>query len=157
MENLIKNIHLIENEAIVSDLNISAQSHKRFSRIYFKIKSLKENKLIVLVYQEKSPQENYADVKRLIEIGVETFGRHFDSLIIDVEPFKPVESEIVTPEWIVSNMNRLKIKLKKIANDTGIGNADISAIINKHKPLSIRTKSLFYYYFKCVELSAFEK
>ena len=49
-------------------------------------------------------------------------------------------------------MNKHKIGSKKLVADLGIAKAEISAMINGHREMGIRTKGLFYYYFKYTEI-----
>lgn len=49
-------------------------------------------------------------------------------------------------------MNKHKINSKKLTEDLGIIKSEISALINGHREMGIRTKGLFYYYFKSQEI-----
>ena len=159
MENIIKNLHklksLLSNEQIDS-LEYSAMMQRRYARIFFKIQFLdvEEKTIRIQIHQKKSPYENYADDKRLMEIVEETFRTYFEDWKIQKVTFPYIEApaEIVTPEWIKEQMNKYKIGSKKLVADFGIAKAEISAMINGHREMGIRTKGLFYYYFKYTEI-----
>lgn len=89
-----------------------------------------------------------------MEIVEETFRAYFEDWKIQKVTFPYIEApaEIVTPEWIKEQMNKYKIGSKKLVTDFGIAKAEISAMINGHREMGIRTKGLFYYYFKYTEI-----
>lgn len=59
-------------------------------------------------------------------------------------------AQVVTPEWIQERMNRYKVGNKQLVKDLGLAKAEISALVNGHREMGIRTKGLFYYYFKSI-------
>lgn len=157
MENIIKNLHKITDyltKRQIDSLEHSGLMHRRYARIYFKILNVDADSKVlnVQINQEKSPHENYADGKRLTEIVEETFRDFFPDWQIRkiAYPYQEAPVEVVTPEWIRTQMNTHKISSKKLVEDTGIAKAEISALINGHREMGIRTKGLFYYYFKAL-------
>lgn len=130
--------------------------HKRQSRIYFAEIRENETELVVAVRQTRSPNENYADKKRLEEIVRELYALKSGfkkALIVHTSPYSEAPSEIVSPEWIKIEMQRRKLGLKGIVEATGVSKSDLSAMINGHKEMGIRTKGLFYYFFKSLDIS----
>ncbi|GIM60548.1 hypothetical protein CAPN008_05980 [Capnocytophaga canis] len=157
MENIIKNIHKIRDylsDDELKELNEVAFMHRRFSRIYFKILKVDDDLIRIEVKQEKSPHNNYFEVKRLTEIVQETFAKFFPKHAIQKVPLPYIESpvEVVTPQWVKDKMNKHKIGSKKLVEDFGVAKSEISAMINEHTSMSNRSKAMFYYYFKYIEL-----
>ena len=71
--------------------------------------------------------------------------------------FQSSPPDIVTGDWIKEKMNKHKIGNKKIGGDTGVPKSEISAMINGHREMGIRTKSMFYYLFKWYEFNNSQK
>lgn len=138
---------------IMERLNKAKKLHKRHSRIFFKEISEDEKTLVVRVEQKRNHNGNYFDVKRLIEIVKETYDHILNGRELIVHPitFQSSPPDIVTGEWIKERMNKYKVGNKKIVIDTGIPKSDVSAMINGHKDMGIRTKSMFFYLFKFYE------
>lgn len=156
--NIVKAIHKIKDlltEEQLDKLEHLALQYQRYARIFFKILVVdKENKVLVLeVYQEKSPHENYLNGKDLWERAKSLFEPFFTDyqLKIGAFPYAEAPAEIVTSEWLLKQMNYYKIGNKKMVEDLGIAKAEISALIHGHREMGIRTKGLFYYYFKYIE------
>lgn len=152
--NDIKYIHKIKeyltNEQL-EKLEYSAFLHRRHAHILFKISIFNPDEKIIRieVKQEKNPNGVFADTKRLIEIVEETFREYFTDFQIQksVFPYIPAPAEIVTPEWAKKQMQKYKVGNKQLCKHFGIAKAEISAMINGHREMGIRTKGLFYYYF----------
>ncbi len=129
--------------------------HKRHSRIYFSEVRENEQELVVAVRQTRAPNGVYLDRKQLEEISREVYALKPDfnkKLIVNTAPYSEAPSEIVSPEWVQDQMNRRKLGLKGIVEATGISKSDLSAMINGHKEMGIRTKGLFYYFFKSLDI-----
>lgn len=157
MKNIIKNIHKIRDflsDEQLKELDEIAFIHQRFARVFFKILKVENNVIRIEVKQEKSPHDNYFDVKRLTEIADEVFATYLTNFTIHKVPLPYKESpiEVVTPQWIKEKMNTHKIGNKKLVNDFGISKSEISAMINEHTIMSNRSKAMFFYYFKYIEL-----
>ena len=158
MENIIKNFNRLSSVLTPEQqekVEYSAFMHRRYSRIFFKVVRVDADSRVIAIQvsQEKSPHENYADGKRLVEIVEETFRPFFDGWQIQkiTVPYQSAPPEVVTPEWIRAQMTKLHIGNKKLMADLGIAPAEISALINGHREMGIRTKAMFYYYFKAQE------
>ncbi|MGV4404931.1 hypothetical protein ACQ1PF_07865 [Ornithobacterium rhinotracheale] len=151
--NRIKNIHLVTDEKIKEELEHRAFFSQRFARVEFKIKSLTDDEIVIRVTQGKNPSGNFFDKKRLIEIVNENFSPYFPShkIIAHATPYKEPKTEVVTPEWIQEKKKKHKLTLKQMCEDLGIAKGDVSANVSGLKPLSNRTKAMFYYYFKFLE------
>lgn len=149
MENLIKNIHLITDVEASSKLEALATYHNRFSRITFKIVEVNHKSITIKVIQNKSPHENYATSKRLIEITRDLFSPFFDGLriVVNAIPYNPPPIHVVDGKWISKKMKEYRVTTKDLVHDTGIAKAEISSLTSGLRPLSDRTKGLFYYYF----------
>jgi hypothetical protein len=130
--------------------NKAIELHKRHARISFKEISETDTEIIVKVWQNRSPSENYSDKERLTEIVKELYALRNErkTLIIHATPYVEAPAEIVNPEWIKQQMHKLKKGSKVLIADLGIAKAELSALINGHREMGIRTKGLFYYYFK---------
>lgn len=152
MEPIIKNIHLISDlsEADQQKLNAGALQHKKFSRIGFKVLSMDEMAIKIQTTQGKTPQENYADEKTLIERTKELFSIFFPDkkIIVNAAPYKENLTAQVTPEYIRHEMVSNHIKVKDIVADTGIDKTNISAWVNGVRDMSQPVKAMFYFYFK---------
>lgn len=159
MENIVKNIHKIKDfitEEQYDKIEYGGLLYRRYSRIYFKIISVNADAkdMVVKVWQEKNTAEKYLDNKQLIEKGKELLSPFFQNWAIHIHstPYQEAPPESVTPQWIREQMNKYKISSKKMVADLGVAKAEISALINGHREMGIRTKGLFYYYFKYIEL-----
>jgi len=161
MKPLIKNINslygIISEDGILH-LETAARLHRQYSNLSFTVIQVSDNKIIVHVIQGRSSAENYFDQKRLIQIVHEMF----DSVVppgtklnIHAVPYKEPEVNIVDSKWINNRMHSLGIKVKDIAEETGIDRSQISALLSKEdpRPLSQTMKAFFYYYFKSKESS----
>lgn len=150
--NIIKNIHLIRNllnDKQLESLENSGLNFRRFARITFKILKVEVDTITIEVRQSKNPNGNYADKKRLIEIVNEVFKPYFLNYKLHKHPkvYTPAPAEFITADWIKKQMQKHKVGNKKLVQDLGIAKAEVSAMINGHVEIGIRTKGLFYYYF----------
>lgn len=152
MDNVIKNSYLITDERIRSRLGDGARAHLRFNRLVFKIKSIEDDRITVQVVQEKNPNGNYLTKNRLVEVTRELFGKHYDKVIVHPIPYSAPPADDVTPEWVIERIKESGRKNKDIAKDLGISNSELSAYANRHKAMSIRVRSMFYYYFEWLKL-----
>jgi len=147
----IKNIHLVNDlePDVIEKMNYAAVMHRKHSRITFKIVEYSATEIIIRVVQDKNPNGNQFEQKRLIEIVHETFDQFFPGRKIKVHPIPYSESPVdqVDSKWIEEKMLATGTKLKDIAKDTGLNKTQLSALVNGQKPLSQVTKALFYYYF----------
>lgn len=128
----------------------AAELHKRHARISFKEMKETDTELFVRVTQTRNPNGNHATKERLEELARELYALKpgFNKkLVIHAVPYVEAPSEIVTPEWIQKKMHEHGIGVKGLVADLGFSKSDISATINGHKEMGIRTKGLFYYYF----------
>jgi hypothetical protein len=150
METIIKNIHLIDSldDLQVKKLVAGALQHQKFSRITFKILSIETNVIKIQTVQGKTPQENYADEKTLIERTGELFGKFFPNhrVVVNAVTYKENPTEQVTPEYIRHAMTEHHVKVKDIVADTGIDKTNVSAWINGTREMSQPVRALFYYY-----------
>ncbi len=126
--------------------------HKRHSRISFKEISETDTEIIVRVSQTRNPNGNHLSKERLTEIAKELYALRAETknIIVHPNPYIEAPAEIVNGDWIKQQMNLHKIGNKKLVEDLGIPKAEMSALINEHREMGIRTKGLFYYYFKTV-------
>jgi hypothetical protein len=151
--NIIKNIHKIEellDEQDLKKLESGAQLHKRHSRIEFKIKDIQPDKITIRTTQGKSPAENYADKKRLIQRTRELFGHFIKDRQIIVHattPYEPPPPDVVTPDWVRRQILNKHIKLVDLAGKTGIHKSTLSTLVNGQRPMSQPVKAMFYYFF----------
>ncbi|MDJ1470339.1 hypothetical protein [Xanthocytophaga flava] len=122
-----------------------ATMQKRYSNITFEV--LDKDTPTIKVKQGKTFQKVYFDQKRLIEIAKETFEPFVDKIHVHATEYVESPIEVVKPEWIGKEMNQLKIKLKDMVPELGVEKAELSAMINGHRPISQRSKAMFYYYF----------
>lgn len=150
METIIKNIHLISqlDDLTLEKLTHGALQHQKFSRIVFKILSVDDKSIKIQTSQNKSPHENYADEKTLVERTKELFSRFLPDLkiIVNAAPYKENPTAQVTPEYIRHAMTENQIKVKDIVADTGIDKTNISAWVNGTRDMSQPVKAMFYYY-----------
>jgi len=151
MENVIKGVAKLQGIVTpeqLEKLEFGAKLHRRHSRIEFKIISAAEDEIIVEVRQGKSPNGNHFEAARLIEITREWISPFADQ-IVHVRPivYKAAVVDVVNSDWILAEMQRNKISLKKLCSDTGVDKTSMSAYVNGLKPLSQTVKSMFYYYF----------
>jgi hypothetical protein len=127
-----------------------ALAHRKISGITFKIVDYNDKKVIIQIVQGKHAARNYHPPRRLVEIVHETFDRFFPDHRVMVQPIPFKESPVnkVDPEWIRKRMLREHIKIKDIAEDTGIDRSQLNALISGNRPLSQPMKALFWLYFQ---------
>jgi hypothetical protein len=151
----MKNLELLKLSTDKYDLLIKKlELHSRFASISFRIVSVSESELIISVHQGPTIHENTFDHKRLREIAHETFDfvlGYTQKLHVSIKQDIESPPDIVTPTWINANMKLYNKRIKDIVMDTGISKANISALLNNHKPLSHITKAMFYYYFQSLK------
>ena len=158
MENIIKGLYklqLLLGEEQINELKEIATMHRRFARIQFKIVQIDKeaNTIIISAKQSKNPTEQYEKRERLLEIISEVFEPYLQGWKIhkNAFPYQSSPAEIVTPQWIQQQMIIYKVGAKYLSFDIGIPPTELSALINGHREMGIRTKGLFYYYFKHIE------
>lgn len=150
--NNIKDIHKLAGLISPIDLEIldeAAALHKKNSNITFKVIKVTDNEFQIRTEQGKHLSENYADAKLLVQRTKELFSFFGINKTLHVHPVPYVQSrtDIVNPKWVTENMIINGVKIKDIANETGIEKSDISGWINGEKPMSQAVKAMFYYYF----------
>jgi hypothetical protein len=150
---LIKNLYLaVDQEGIsdktVNEMEAAARAHRTYANLSFKISDINSKRVVIQVIQGRSAQENYFNQKRLREIVHETFSRFFPGRKIDVHATEYKESPVasVNAAWINKMMLETGIKLKTIAEDTGIAATQISRVLGGDE-LSQPMKAMFWYYF----------
>ena len=134
----------------IEQLEAGAERHLRLSNISFSINSASALELVIRTEQGKTLAKNYASVKVLIERTRDLFGRFLPDAKILVHPIPYHEAPVTEVDgvWIRKKMLQYSVKIKDIANDTGLNKTHLSALINESKPLSQIEKAFFYYYFK---------
>lgn len=148
----MKNIDLLNLSSPQLELLMKRiELQQRFANITFRIVSVSDKEVVLIVHQGETFHDNKFDHKRLREISHETFDdmlstdqRLHVSIKVDIES----PPDIVSPSWVSEQMKLHRIRIKDIVTDTGIDKSTISAYINGHKPLSHIVKTMFYYYFK---------
>lgn len=150
--NEIKNLHLLAEKVKPGDIDkmeIAALQHRRHNSIRFKIVEIGKGKVTIQIAQGKNAWGNYFPSKRLVEIVHETYDRFFPGMKVVVHPIPYVESPAnkVDVEWVNRHMIEAQVKLKDIAQETGIAYTQLSELITGARPLSQPMKALFYFYF----------
>lgn len=152
---LIKNLHLMKDAdtETLAKMEHAAAQHGMISAIEFKLLEVSPN-VVIRVIQGKSPNRNQFTQKRLSEIVKETFKEFFPGKRIDARaiPYQAPESSSVTPEWIRHKMTENGIKLKHLADETGLDYTYLSSVSNGKVELSQQMKALLFYYFRCKQL-----
>lgn len=149
--NTIKNIALLidKDQGDIEKMEHAANEHKRHGNIVFKISEYEQKKAVIQVSQERNATGIYHTQKRLIEIVHESFDRFFPGRKIHVHAIvynKPAVDK-VDPAWINKQMMDTGTRLKDISDDSGLGYANLSTLVNGNAPLSQPMKAFFYYYF----------
>lgn len=158
MQNIIKGLaHLTDiDQGTIDKMEYAALLHRRHSRIEFKILEVTAKSVTIQAAQGKSPADNQATSKRLVEIVHETFDRFFPGkkVIVRPIPFTASPAELVTVKWIQERMTSTGTTLKQLVDDTGLGKSNLSTVINGNAELSHVMKVVFYLYFRVKELEA---
>lgn len=154
---VIKNIHLLGERVSPADqdkMEHGALQHKRYSNISFKIVEVKPSSVTFQVVQGRSAQNNYQSKARLIEIVHETFGRFFpeSKILVHAVPYKKPATNVVDYMWIKKQMLKLGIKVKQMADETGVDHTQLTAYMNGTRPLSATVKAMFFFYFETKQL-----
>ena len=83
----------------------------------------------------------------------ESFSGCTDKAIhVHLTPYAESPVEIVDAQYVSYKMNQYKTSIKVLVKDLGMTKSDISAMANGDRPIDMRTKAAFYYYFKVQEL-----
>jgi hypothetical protein len=158
MENIVKNIHLLGLEDGQRErLEAGATLYKRFDNLTFKVKQYKDGILIVEARQGKNYKRDYFSEREIVERAKKLF-REFsedfcpDRIHVGIIPFKEVDSDVITVDYLKEELYRLHIRIKDINNDTGLEMSNLSAWINGTRPMSNIVKNMFYYYIRYKEL-----
>lgn len=108
--------------------------------------------MIIQIDQGRSTAGNYQTQKRLIKVVNETYGRFFTGRKIHVRAntYKQPDCNQVNPDWITKHMGKAKLKLKTIADDTGLDYGNLSDLCSGKVPLSQPMKAFFWYYFQAM-------
>ena len=156
--NIVKAVHKIKDlltEEQLGRLEGLALQYQRYARIYFKIMAVSSDskELVIAVWQERSPSDNYLDEAALVERARGLFVPFFEGWELKIGARVYVDSPVmvVTDEWIRERMSRLRVSNKQMVKDLGLAKAEVSALVNGHREMGVRTKGLFYYYFKWLE------
>jgi len=130
-------------------LDEAAALQKKNSNISFKVIKVTDNEFQIRTEQGKHLSENYADAKLLVQRtkGLFSFFGINKTLHVHPVPYAQSRTDVVNPKWLNDKMLKNGIKVKDIANETGIEKSDISSWINGEKPMSQPVKAMFYYYF----------
>lgn len=149
--NLIKNLHLLDGYVPAEDhkkMEYAAALHRTHANIIFKIVRCDDKSVVIQAAQGRTEADNYMPKKRLIEIVHETFGDFFKGRKITVNPieYKQPECTVVTPHWIQEVMHVKGLKLKRIAEETGVDYTQLSSVVTGDRPLSKAMKAMFFYY-----------
>lgn len=151
MENqLVKNLQLLNlSPEQAQTLHERAERLLHDSGIVFKIISCQADTLTLRIAQQKVPDEQLLDSKRLIAIARETFGdlgswRHIHAGPI---PYREPDPTVVTPAWIQTQLRLHSLKPKAVSIETGIDAKMISDWKSGRKPLSGVVRAFWYYYF----------
>lgn len=145
---LVEKLNLDEKR--INRLEAGANMHKRFSNIEFKIIRFNDAELEVQIRQGKHMSKNYASEDILIQRANQLFKSVVPEnirLTIFAIPFKESEIVYIDANWLENKMRQANIRVKDIAEDTGLDNTNISAWVNNKRPMSQIVKALFYFYF----------
>lgn len=148
-------LNVIVGESDIALMEMAAREHRKYGNITFRIVEADDKKVVIGIAQGKSPTGKHQTQKRLIEIVHETFGRFFPDRKIQVHasPYVEPECNQVNQAWLASRMSKLKIRLKDIADETGLNYKHLSNITSGPEEISQAMKALFWYYFKVKEAS----
>jgi hypothetical protein len=135
----------------MSKIEIAAALHQRQSRITFKVLKETDAEIIVRVAQGKNPQSVYQTASQLSEIAQELYAESGKRVLSQPLPYIPPPADVVTPAWIQQQMLQHGIHSKQLIQALGLTKEDLSGLMNGHKEMGIRTKGLFFYYFKSVK------
>ncbi len=149
--NIIKNIHKLAGivpEDIIQKLEAGALQHQRYSNITFKIINAYADELHVRAEQGFSAAGNYANQDTLITRIRELFGITGKTIFTHPVCYQNPEAQTIDHKWIQTQMFELGIKLKTIAEETGIERSNVSGYINGERELTKPVKAMFYFYFR---------
>lgn len=149
--NEIKNLQKLEGIMNANDLalmEMAAKEHRKYSNITFKILQADDKEVIIQVDQGRSAAGNYQTAKRLISIVHETYDRFFKGKKVHVRPnpYKQPDCNQVAPEWVAKQMSAAGLKLKNIADETGLDYGNLSDIVTGKVPISPLMKVALWYY-----------
>lgn len=150
--NEIKNLQKLEGIVNSDDqvlMEMAAKEHRKYSNITFKILQADAKEVIIEITQGRSAAGNYQTAKRLIAIVHETYDRFFKGKKIHVRPnpYQQPDCNQVTPEWVAMQMSKSGLKLKTIADETGMDYGNLSEITSGKLAMSQPMKVALWYYF----------
>lgn len=148
-----KNLHLLPDgfqQSEIERMEYAAIEHKRHNAITFKIIEYTPKKITIQVTQGRNAAKVYHNAKRLSEIVHETFDRFFPGMkiIVHTIPFVDTPVSKVDIAWINKQMLTSGVKLKTMADESGLNYTYLSSMVNGNEPLSQLMKAFFWYYFQ---------
>jgi hypothetical protein len=155
MANIIKGIHTLNDvsENVLKKMEQAALILQQHYSLTFKILDYNAKEVTIRVVQERNPKDGIFAPKELIDTTHETFDVFFPDkrVLVRAISYKESPVEIVDANWIEKKMLDTNIKLKDIAEDTGLNKTYLSNLINENKTLSQAMKAMFFFYFSVKE------
>jgi hypothetical protein len=148
----IEKLTKIYTEQEIAEINQAVKEWISSENIEFTIRSTTAvgvfKSVSVRVTQNYLESGVYFDRATLISKTEEIFKPYLlgRMLYIDVIPYRPVITDIVTPEWLEERMVKRGVRVKDIATDTGIDRTSLSGWISGLRPMSQSVKAMFYFY-----------
>lgn len=118
--------------------------------LIFRFLKVSADDVTIGITQANKPDDQYLTQKELIKEVHETFDRFFKGkrVLVHASAYQESPALKVNPAWIKKKMEEYGVKLKNIAEETGMNYSHLSGMIGGTKPLSDATKAMFYFYFK---------
>ena len=124
--------------------------------VYFKLVDIGEQALEVRVTQGRRQAEAGFTGKQLADLAKQLFAPFFPGWQIDAGAVVAtnIACNVVTPAWIVLQLQKYRVRLHTISKETGIPDNVLRNILHGKGKLTQPLKAMFWYYFRVRELES---
>lgn len=132
----------------IEQLESAAASYKSQSNIEFTILQVVGDIVQIETAQFQTRSGKYANEATLIKKTNELFSKWMPghTLKVDVSPFLPSPTSVVTPQWLEDKMKEKGVRIKQIAFDTGVNRDSVAEWVAGKRSMSQIVKAMFYFY-----------
>ncbi len=122
-------------------------------QIYFSIKEVADNEVIIRVVQKEKPDNNYLTKKELIELVKGLFMDTLAPRVVHVHPIPFVKDKIedYTSEKVLTEMEELELSIKNLGKLLNIDKTSLTRLLSSGNVLSQLEKAMFYYLFRFLD------
>lgn len=134
-------------------VKISNGARRSFSMTWSVLKA-DDEQVLVSAKQHKPNSGNIMSSSEIVKASKQIFEMFSGGRDLHISPvvYKELPTDIVTSKWLNDQMTKFGISTKKLAEMISIDRSYLSGITSGAKPLSKVNRSLFFHFFKVLEL-----